>query len=81
MALTALDSSVLIPAVAPWHAEHGRVDRVLDRPGRDANPVSAAVGWAPAPPQVSSISASSSAKEVLRARSRASMRFRTWACP
>ncbi|HZU75044.1 MAG TPA: PIN domain-containing protein, partial [Acidimicrobiales bacterium] len=29
MALTALDSSVLIPAVAPWHAEHERVDRAL----------------------------------------------------
>ncbi|HZV49482.1 MAG TPA: PIN domain-containing protein [Candidatus Dormibacteraeota bacterium] len=33
MALTALDSSVLIPAVAPWHAEHERVDRVLGRLG------------------------------------------------
>jgi predicted nucleic acid-binding protein len=30
MALTAIDSSVLIPAVAPWHAEHERADRVLE---------------------------------------------------
>ncbi len=43
MALTALDSSVLIPAVAPWHAEHGRVDRVLARPRRCSGP-------APGPP-------------------------------
>lgn len=30
MALTAVDSSLLIPAVAPWHAEHARADRALD---------------------------------------------------
>lgn len=29
MALTAIDSSVLIPAVAPWHVEHVRTDRAL----------------------------------------------------
>jgi predicted nucleic acid-binding protein len=29
MALTAIDSSVLIPAVAPWHVEHARADRAL----------------------------------------------------
>lgn len=33
MGLTAIDSSVLIPAVAPWHAEHGRVDRALEGVG------------------------------------------------
>jgi galactitol-specific phosphotransferase system IIC component len=33
MALTAPDSSVLIPAVAPWHAEHERVDRALGQLG------------------------------------------------
>jgi galactitol-specific phosphotransferase system IIC component len=33
MALTALDSSVLIPAVAPCHAEHERVDRALGQLG------------------------------------------------
>jgi predicted nucleic acid-binding protein len=31
MALTAIDSSLLIPAVAPWHTEHARVDRALGR--------------------------------------------------
>lgn len=30
MGLTTVDSSVLIPAVAPWHAEHARADRALD---------------------------------------------------
>ncbi len=29
MALTVVDSSVLIPAVAPWHADHRRVDGAL----------------------------------------------------
>lgn len=29
MGLTAADSSLLIPAVAPWHAEHARADRAL----------------------------------------------------
>jgi predicted nucleic acid-binding protein len=28
--LTAIDSSVLIPAVAPWHVEHARADRALE---------------------------------------------------
>jgi predicted nucleic acid-binding protein len=31
LALTAVDSTVLIPAVAPWHAEHARVDRTLGK--------------------------------------------------
>lgn len=31
MALTAIDSSLLIPAVVPWHAEHVRADRVVAR--------------------------------------------------
>jgi hypothetical protein len=68
-------------------AAHLRVDRRPLRPHlraarpRPAVPVPAAVGSAPAPPQISSTSASSSAKEALRARSRASIRFRTWACP
>jgi predicted nucleic acid-binding protein len=34
MALTAVDSSLLIPAVAPWHAQHARADQAL---GRTAN--------------------------------------------
>lgn len=29
MGLTAVDSSLLIPAVAPWHAEHARADEAL----------------------------------------------------
>ena len=29
MALTTMDSSLLIAAVAPWHAEHERADRAL----------------------------------------------------
>lgn len=29
MGITAVDSSLLIPAVAPWHAEHARADRTL----------------------------------------------------
>src|SRR6266542_4899460 len=29
MALTVADSSLLIPAVVPWHAEHARADRAL----------------------------------------------------
>jgi predicted nucleic acid-binding protein len=29
MALTAVDSSLLIPAVAPWHAQHARADEAL----------------------------------------------------
>ena len=29
MALTAVDSSLLIPAVAPWHSEHTGADRAL----------------------------------------------------
>ena len=29
MALTTIDSSLLIPAVAPWHAHHARADEVL----------------------------------------------------
>jgi predicted nucleic acid-binding protein len=31
MGLTAIDSSVLIPAVAPWHVEHAQADRALER--------------------------------------------------
>jgi predicted nucleic acid-binding protein len=31
MALTAVDSSLLIPAVAPWHVHHGPADRALGR--------------------------------------------------
>jgi predicted nucleic acid-binding protein len=31
MALTAVDSSLLIPAVAPWHADHERADQALER--------------------------------------------------
>jgi predicted nucleic acid-binding protein len=30
MGLTTIDSSVLIPAVARWHAEHERTDRALE---------------------------------------------------
>jgi predicted nucleic acid-binding protein len=29
MALTAIDSSLLIPAIAPWHAEHAQADQAL----------------------------------------------------
>jgi predicted nucleic acid-binding protein len=29
LALTAIDSSVLIPAVSPWHVEHARADQAL----------------------------------------------------
>ena len=31
MALIAIDSSLPIPAVAPWHADHARADRALER--------------------------------------------------
>lgn len=31
MALTTIDSSLLIPAVAPWHAQHVRADRTMGR--------------------------------------------------
>ena len=34
MALTAVDTSLLVPALAPWHAEHRRADELL---GRTAN--------------------------------------------
>lgn len=29
MGITAVDSSLLIPAVAPWHAEHAHADRTV----------------------------------------------------
>jgi predicted nucleic acid-binding protein len=31
MALTAIDSSLLIPAVVPWHAEHANADQAVAR--------------------------------------------------
>jgi toxin FitB len=34
VALTAVDTSLLVPALAPWHAEHRRADETL---GRTAN--------------------------------------------
>ena len=33
MELTAVDSSLLIPAVVPWHMEHERADRAIGRLG------------------------------------------------
>ncbi len=33
MGITAVDSSLLIPAVAPWHAEHAHADRTLAQIG------------------------------------------------